>query len=73
MFSFVIEEGVGVGWTLYPTLICVDFHSSGAVDFLLMSIHLLGISSILNSLNICCTLFSLRLRFYSMVFVCLFV
>jgi len=72
LLSVVIEEGIGVGWTLYPTLICVDFHSSCACDFILFAIHLLGLSSIINSLNICCTLFVSRSRFYCFFFFCLF-
>lgn len=58
---------------MYPTLICVDFHSSCACDFVLFAVHLLGVSSIINSLNICGTLFCCRLRFYYFFFVSLFV
>jgi len=64
VFSVFIEEGIGLGWTLYPTLLCIDFHSSSAVDFLIFSVHILGLSSILNSLNVVGTLFACRRRFY---------
>jgi len=72
MLCIAIEEGIGIGWTLYPTLICVDFHSSCACDIILFSIHLLGFSSIINSLNICGTLFVCRSRFFYFLFISLF-
>lgn len=72
VFAVVIEEGVGLGWTLYPTLICVDFHSSCCVDFAIFAVHLLGISSIVNSINVLATLFCCRLRYYSFVIFTLF-
>jgi cytochrome c oxidase subunit 1 len=61
--GFACEEGVGVGWTLYPTLICIDFHFSIGVDFVLFAVHILGISSVLNSLNIVGTFFVVRRKF----------
>ena len=73
MLCVLLEEGIGIGWTLYPTLICIDFHSSCACDFVLFAVHLLGFSSIINSLNICGTLFCCRLRYYFFFFVSLFV
>jgi len=57
---------------LYPTLLCIDFHSSCAVDFLVFSIHLLGLSSILNSLNVIGTLFACRRLFSLFVYMSLF-
>jgi len=52
------EDGIGCGWTLYPPLSCWDFHASLSMDFTVASVHLLGISSILNSINIISTSFS---------------
>jgi len=72
VFSVFVEEGIGLGWTLYPTLLCIDFHSSCAVDFLIFSVHMLGLSSILNSLNVVGTLFACRRRFYFFTFCSLF-
>jgi cytochrome c oxidase subunit 1 len=57
---------------LYPTLLCSDFHSSCAVDFLIFCIHLLGFSSILNSLNVVGTLFAVRRRFFVFCYLSLF-
>lgn len=71
--GFLTEEGFGVGWTLYPTLICIDFHSSLACDFLVFSVHLLGISSILNSINLLGTVFCCRRKFFSFLSFSLFI
>lgn len=63
----------GLGWTLYPTLLCSDFHSSIAVDFAMFSVHCLGISSILNSINIIGTTLVCRRRYYGFTKVTLFI
>lgn len=63
--GLLTEEGMGIGWTMYPTLICVDFHSSLACDFTVFAVHLLGVSSILNSINLLGTLFCCRRKFFS--------
>jgi len=73
VFGVVIEEGIGLGWTLYPTLICVDFHSSCCVDFAIFAVHLLGVSSIVNSINVLGTLLCCRKRYYSFVILTLFI
>ena len=71
--GFACEEGIGCGWTLYPTLICCDFHSGCCIDFLLFAVHLLGISSILNSINVVGTVFVCRRKYYSLLFLLLFI
>lgn len=71
--GFSTEEGAGVGWTLYPSLICYDFHSSIGVDFVIFSVHLLGISSILNSLNVVGTVFVCRRKYFSVLNFLLFI
>lgn len=71
--GFLTEEGMGVGWTLYPTLICVDFHSSLACDFAIFSVHMLGISSILNSINFIGTILCCRRKFFSFLTWTLFI
>jgi len=73
VFGVIIEEGIGLGWTLYPTLICVDFHSSCCVDFCIFAVHLLGVSSIVNSVNVLGTLLCCRKRYYSFVVLSLFI
>lgn len=48
--------GSGVGWTFYPPLSSSEFSGLGS-DFLLFSLHLAGVSSILSSLNFICTIY----------------
>lgn len=71
--GFISEEGMGIGWTLYPTLICYDFHSTIACDLTIFSVHLLGVSSILNSLNVVGTLFVCRKKYFSFIIWLLFI
>ena len=73
ILGVAIEEGIGLGWTLYPTLICIDFHSSISVDYSIFAVHVFGISSILNSLNIVGTIFCIRRRYVFIVFLNLFI
>ncbi len=56
------SEGVGTGWTLYPPLSSYPFHWTSAVDYLIVSIHLIGISSLLSSINFICTIRNRRRR-----------
>nr|BBB87229.1 cytochrome c oxidase subunit 1 [Moniezia expansa] len=48
--------GAGVGWTFYPPLSSSLFESSKGVDFLMFSLHLAGMSSLLGAINFICTL-----------------
>ena len=41
----------GTGWTLYPPLSSNPFHNGPSVDFLILSLHLAGFSSLFGSLN----------------------
>nr|AEY84606.1 cytochrome c oxidase subunit 1 [Litobothrium nickoli] len=50
--------GAGIGWTFYPPLSSSMFADSKGVDFLMFSLHLAGVSSILGSINFICTLYS---------------
>lgn len=58
---------------MYPTLICYDFHSGVSCDFLIFAVHVLGLSSLLNSLNIVGSVFAGRRRFYVLWFLNLYV
>jgi cytochrome c oxidase subunit 1 len=49
--------GPAGGWTLYPPL---SVQQGMGVDFTILSIHLLGISSILGSINIIATILNMR-------------
>ncbi|HNJ77104.1 MAG TPA: cbb3-type cytochrome c oxidase subunit I, partial [Azospira sp.] len=55
---FGIGDGaVATGWTLYAPL---SVQGGLGVDFAIFSIHILGISSILGSINVIVTIFNLR-------------
>jgi heme/copper-type cytochrome/quinol oxidase subunit 1 len=49
------DGGPGTGWTLYPPLSSTIGHPNMSVDFVIVSFHLVGISSILASINFICT------------------
>ncbi len=54
---FVPGGAPGVGWTLYPPL---SVRATMGMDFIILSVHLLGISSILASINIIATILNMR-------------
>lgn len=45
--SSFIDMGAGTGWTIYPPLSSIDFHTDISVDFAIFSLHLAGVSSLL--------------------------
>nr|YP_009370822.1 cytochrome c oxidase subunit 1 [Pharyngomonas kirbyi]ARO47988.1 cytochrome c oxidase subunit 1 [Pharyngomonas kirbyi] len=61
VLSMFVEMGVGTGWTIYPPLSHKLFHSGPSVDFVIFSVHLVGISSILGSINLIATIFHMRM------------
>jgi len=52
-------RGFGGGWTMYPPL-SVSGHTGPAMDFVILSIHVAGASSILGSINFITTIFNMR-------------
>jgi cytochrome c oxidase subunit I len=52
-------NGVGTGWTIYPTL-STSGHPGPAMDFAILSLHLAGASSILGAINFITTIFNMR-------------
>lgn len=50
---FIIGKGASVGWTIYPPLSIIENLS---VDFLIIAIHLNGLSSLLNAINMIVTI-----------------
>jgi cytochrome c oxidase subunit I len=52
-------SGAGTGWTLYAPL-STRGHPGGAVDFVILSLHLAGASSILGAINFIATIFNMR-------------
>ena len=58
--SFMIGNGPGTGWTIYPPLSAAAAHPGPSVDFLILALHLAGISSILGAINFIATIFNMR-------------
>lgn len=56
ILSLLIENSVGSGWTIYPTLSLYESHSSIALDNAIVSLHLSGISSLLGAINLTSTI-----------------
>nr|AYH51378.1 cytochrome c oxidase subunit I [Cotylurus marcogliesei] len=56
-FGISLSMGSGVGWTFYPPLSSFPYSGVG-VDYLMFSLHLAGLSSVLGSLNFITTIFS---------------
>jgi len=71
--SMVIEGGAGTGWTLYPPLSGIHYHSGLSVDLVIFSFHLAGFSSIMASINFICTAFYLKCDLYQITSLPLFV
>nr|YP_009058838.1 cytochrome c oxidase subunit I [Brachidontes exustus]AIM58703.1 cytochrome c oxidase subunit I [Brachidontes exustus] len=51
LLSGYVEEGVGTGWTIYPPLSTVEYHSSPAMDLAILSLHLAGSGSLMGAIN----------------------
>jgi len=58
--STLAEAGAGTGWTIYPPLSSIQYHSGPAVDLAIFSLHLSGAASILGSINFITTVFNMR-------------
>jgi len=54
---FVPGGGPDAGWTLYPPL---STQTGMGMDFTILSVHMLGMSSVLGSINIIATIFNMR-------------
>ncbi len=57
--GFLVGDGTGTGWTLYPPL-STAFSSGVATDFTLFALHLAGASSLLGAINFITTIFNMR-------------
>lgn len=51
LISSLNFKGAGTGWTVYPPLSTISFHDDLSVDFVIFSLHLGGVSSIVRSIN----------------------
>ena len=59
--AVLVDEGPGLGWTLYATLSCFEYHSSVGVDLVVLTVMFLGVSSLANGLNATGTIYACRL------------
>jgi len=62
LLSSQIEFGAGTGWTVYPPLSLLQSHSGGAVDMLIFSLHIAGVSSVLGAINFVATIYNMRIK-----------
>jgi cytochrome c oxidase subunit I len=60
LLACVAGTGAGTGWTFYPPLSSITGHADPSVDFMLLSLHIAGASSILGSINFIVTIFNMR-------------
>lgn len=58
--SMMIGEGLGTGWTIYPPLSSIKYHSGPSVDLAIFALHIAGISSMLGSINLMVTIINLK-------------
>ena len=58
--SMLLGEGMGTGWTIYPPLSSILYHSTVSVDLGIFALHLAGISSMLGSINLIVTVVNLK-------------
>lgn len=60
ILSRIIFKGAGTGWTIYPPFSLINYNDDLSVDFVIFSLHLGGISSIIRSINFLVTIFFMR-------------
>nr|AZL93180.1 cytochrome c oxidase subunit 1 [Diapriidae sp. ZJUH_2016010] len=72
ILSMMIGTGSGTGWTLYPPLSNIMFHSSMSIDLTIFSLHMAGMSSILGSMNMISSIINIRSKFMKMNMISLF-
>nr|YP_010554948.1 cytochrome c oxidase subunit 1 [Amoeboaphelidium protococcarum]UYP50880.1 cytochrome c oxidase subunit 1 [Amoeboaphelidium protococcarum]UYP50901.1 cytochrome c oxidase subunit 1 [Amoeboaphelidium protococcarum] len=58
--AMTLGEGIGTGWTMYPPLSSILYHSGFSVDLGIFALHLAGISSMLGSINYIVSVINLR-------------
>ena len=60
VFSCLIDEGPGTGWTIYPPLSSLQSHSGSSVDFAIFALHLSSMSSLCGAINLLVTIINMR-------------
>jgi cytochrome c oxidase subunit 1 len=57
LFMQAVGGGPGAGWTMYPPL---SIRGGIGTDFTILSIHMMGISSVLGAINVIATILNMR-------------
>lgn len=70
--SIISSDGVGTGWTIYPSLSSLEFHSGISIDLAILSLHLAGASSIIRSLNFISSILIIRQKSLKIELISLF-
>jgi cytochrome c oxidase subunit 1 len=52
--------GPGTGWTMYPPLSTITFHYDKSVDYLILSLHVAGFSSLFGAINFITTIVNMK-------------
>lgn len=61
IISTITTTGAGTGWTIYPPLSNIIYHSGKSVDIVILALHIAGLSSLIGSINIITTIINMRL------------
>jgi len=72
ILSILVSSGAGTGWTIYPPLSRIDFHSGISVDLAILSLHIAGVSSIIRSLNFLARIIIIRQKSLKIELISLF-
>lgn len=59
ILRFIINNGTGTGWTIYPPLSNNIAHNNISVDLTFFSLYLAGIPSISGAINLICTILNI--------------
>lgn len=60
LLSTLIDQGIPIGWTLYPPLSHITYNNGIGTDLLIFALHLAGISSLLGAINFIATVINMR-------------
>ena len=67
--SSFIDGGVNAGWTFYVPLSSINYYS---IDMLFFSLHIIGLSSLLGSINFICSIYIIYSVNFQFLYTCLF-
>ena len=67
--SSFIDGGVNAGWTFYVPLSSINYYS---IDMLFFSLHIIGLSSLLGSINFICSIFIIYSVNFHYVYHCVY-